>query len=376
MKKIATIILLLAAVFQIVAAQSVSTDNKELDSKKDYILNNKDEVLKITEEKNLAVDSIESAYAQIEELSKTCDKLRKSGNESDASRGDILLNQFIEKFYSAITKSPKDPSLDISTNKYVDIAVAFCNESAQFYGSVHEVKDPPKKSKAKNKETPVQKDDNQSLTSWMALIIALLSLGGVVLMLIKSIKVSDQIAELSQSVNKLLTEILNQKQELGELKITKAYYDNSRSQLPPTLSVNNSVQQGQKDIRTNLKKDEQVKKKTAPVESKTVSLYANANANGRLEFKNPTESKSLDHVFKLILNDPNQKEAKFVLAELDPDFEKEVINDKDSYLPSGFCEKEFPHSNKVSKIETIASGKAVMENGIWTVRERMKVKFL
>lgn len=382
MKKIATIILLLAAVFQIGMAQSVSTDIQELNREKKFILDNKDEILKITEEKNLAVDSIEFAYAQIEELSKTCDKLRESGNESDATRGDILLNQFIEKFYSAITKGPKDSTLDISTNKYVDIAVAFCNEAAQFYARIQKVKDSPKKSQTKTQKTSVQKEVDQGITSWIAwiaLLIACLSLVFALLGILSQIRtgnVSVQIAKLKELTNALQKRVDSQNEELSNLNNKISYYAKDHSQLPLPSSGNNSVQQSQKDIRTNLKKDEQVKKKPAPVESKTILLYANANANGRLEFKNPAKSKSIDHVFKLILKDPNQKEADFVLAELDPEFEKAVINNKDTYLPLDFCEKVFPHSNKVSKIETIAPGKAVMENGIWTVREKMKAKFI
>lgn len=378
MERLVTIILLLAVVLQIGASQPVDADIQELNRKKEFILNNKDKVLEITDEKNLAVDSIKSAYTQIEGLSKTCDKLRESGNESDASRGDILLNQFIEKFYSAITKGPKDPVLDISTNKYVEIAVAFCNESAQFYGSIQKVKDSPKKSQAKAQKTPVQKEDDQSTTSWIALLIACLSLVFALWCLwsqIRSGNVSDQIAKMIELTEDLQKKVASQKQEIDNLKVKISYYEKGTSRMQSPLMGNNSDQQSQKDVRTNLKKNGQVNKKSAPVESKTVSLYANANANGRLEFKNPAKSKSIDHVFKLILTDPNQKEATFVLAELDPEFEKAVINNKDTYLPLDFCEKVFPHSNKVSKIETIAPGKAVMENGIWTVREKMKAKF-
>lgn len=106
-------------------------------------------------------------------------------------------------------------------------------------------------------------------------------------------------------------------------------------------------------------------------------LYATIKAQSSYpEFFKVSTDNSGDKVFMLILANTEANVAKFtIVPNMSPDFMKSVIIDRETYLPSLFCEKSIDSSNP-TRIEVISMGSAKKVDGIWQVQDRMIIRLV
>lgn len=123
---------------------------------------------------------------------------------------------------------------------------------------------------------------------------------------------------------------------------------------------------------------EETVQKAKVVERPTISyLYATIKAQSPYaEFFKVASENSGDKVFMLTLANPEADVAEFTIApNMSPDFMKSVIIDRDTYLPSLFCEKSIDSSNP-TRIEVNSVGRAKKVDGKWQVQERMIIRLV
>lgn len=104
-------------------------------------------------------------------------------------------------------------------------------------------------------------------------------------------------------------------------------------------------------------------------------LYANANANGGIEFYKVTPENSGDKVFIIILKNADDENGDFTIAPMSDNFMRDAITDRNTYLPPLFCESTLDSSNP-TRIEVKAKGKAKKVGGKWQMQERMKIRLI
>lgn len=104
-------------------------------------------------------------------------------------------------------------------------------------------------------------------------------------------------------------------------------------------------------------------------------LYANANANGGIEFYKVTTENSGDKVFMIILKKVDDENGDFTIAPMSDNFMREVIANRDMFLPSTFCERIVGSPNP-TRIEVDAKGKARKVGGKWQMQERMRIRLI
>ena len=134
---------------------------------------------------------------------------------------------------------------------------------------------------------------------------------------------------------------------------------------------NKNKQQNQNKFRENQPQSTDSKngrKEPTGTSEKTI-LYAKVKGVNTLK---TCPTKSDYSVFELILDKPNSTVAKLTLAPLTPEFTREVIRDKATYLPPTFCEI-IQQTGNPTEIKVEKPGKVVCENGTWTLQERMQI---
>ena len=104
-------------------------------------------------------------------------------------------------------------------------------------------------------------------------------------------------------------------------------------------------------------------------------LYANTNANGGIEFYKVTTENSGDKVFMIILKKVDDENGDFTIAPMSDNFMREVIANRDMFLPSTFCERIVGSPNP-TRIEVDAKGKARKVGGKWQMQERMRIRLI
>lgn len=106
-------------------------------------------------------------------------------------------------------------------------------------------------------------------------------------------------------------------------------------------------------------------------------LYAiaNANVNGEIGLYKVTTENSGDKVFMIILKKADDENGDFTIAPMSDNFMRVAIADRNTYLPSQFCESTLNSPNP-TRIEVIEKGKARKVGGKWQMQERMKIRLI
>lgn len=104
-------------------------------------------------------------------------------------------------------------------------------------------------------------------------------------------------------------------------------------------------------------------------------LYANTNANGGVEFYKATPENTGDKVFMIILRKADDENGDFTIVPMSDNFMREVIANRDMFLPSTFCERIVGSQNP-TRIEVDTKGKAKKVGGRWQIQERMKIRLI
>lgn len=307
---------------------------------------------------------------------------------------DGYILDFIEKYKKAIYNDPQT-EIAIGSNRFIVIADS-ASLVLKHYLSL--LTPPPPSDVTGDNEPRIDEGQAESgfdnYLVWVALILALI--GGFVSMCI-SIRALRRMKHVHKRIDAQLNEIIevekriNQKIEKLKLpdnegvsssrqKPTKpsSHLRRQQSQLPKQ-SLRQSQQSPQQPLQppTIIALGESEESQSADVASDRINLYATVKAlSPYAEFFKVSDVNSGDKVFMLTLLRQEDEVAEFTIApDMTPDFMKSVINDRDTYLPSLFCEKAIDSANP-TRIEVGTPGRAKKVDGKWHVEERMILRLV
>ena len=342
-----------------------------------------DSVLTATFQK---LDSVMSVYKQIE-----------SDQELNHEAQQIIID-FINSYRAAIFDNDQE-NIQVRTRKFMNVAQNSSKKFDEFYSKAQkyivshpstsevEMMEPQEhnpsdvnkgKGKSQGDEATIETLKSglaSSLLAWIALVIGLLSL---ILSVLALIRINNEHHRISKRKHELEESERRINQKISEIK-PSSFRGATSSYAPPLPSVpQQKTKQRKVQAPVNPVHREENVQKTKVVESPSISyLYATIKAQSPFAefFKVATEN-SGDKVFMLKLASPEADVAEFTIApNMSPDFMKSVIVDRDTYLPSLFCEKSIVSSNP-TRIEVNSVGRAKKVDGKWQVQERMLIRLV
>ncbi len=211
--------------------------------------------------------------------------------------------------------------------------------------------------------------------AWIALAIGLLSFLLSVLALVRIKNEHHRISKRKQELEDAERRI---NQKISEIK-PSSFRGTTSSYAPPQPSLPQQKPQ-QREVQTTITsvpREDNTQRLKAVVRPTISYLYATIKAlSPYAEFFKVANENSGDKVFMLTLASPEADVAEFTIApNMSPDFMKSVIIDRDTYLPSLFCEKYIDSSNP-TRIEVNSVGRAKKVDGKWLVQERMVIRLV
>lgn len=213
-----------------------------------------------------------------------------------------------------------------------------------------------------------------SILAWIAIAIGVLSL---LLSLLALVRINREHHRINTRKKELEDVERRINQKLSELK-PSSFRGTTTSYVPPQPQYQPKPQtRRQQTIVTPVHREENVQRIKVDERPTMTYLYATIKAQSPYAefFKVATEN-SGDKVFMLTLANPEADVAEFTIApNMSPDFMKSVIVDRDTYLPSLFCEKSIDSSNP-TRIEVNSVGRAKKIDGKWQVQERMIIRLV
>lgn len=326
------------------------------------------------------LDNVMSVYKQIE-----------SDQQLNHEAQQIIVD-FLKAYRAAILDDKKE-NIQVSTRSFMTVAENSSPKFDEFYNKAQKYIESHPSTPEVKKDTDVQdfRDGNNvegsksngtisdslkngsvlSILTWMALAIGMLSLLFSVLALVRINHEHHQINKRKQEIEDAERRI---NQKINELK-PSSFRGTTSSSVPPQLPLPQQ-KKVQNPVTAVHREDNTQRLKV--VERPTISyLYATIKAQSPYaEFFKVTNENSGDKVFILTLANPESDVAEFTIApNMSPDFMKSVIIDRDTYLPSLFCEKIIDSSNP-TRIEVNSVGRAKKVEGKWQVQERMAIRLV
>lgn len=305
------------------------------------------------------LDKVMSVYKQIE-----------SDPQLKYEAQQIIL-EFINAFRSAILDDEQE-NIQVSTRSFMKVAE---NSSAKFDEFYRKAQKFIESHPSASQDTGTIKNGSaSSLIAWIAFGIGILSL---LLSVLALIKINNEHRRISKRKHELEEAERRINQKINEIKPSS--FRGATSPYAPTRHVPQPKPQPRK-AQTPVKpvyREENAQREKV-VERPTISyLYATIKAQSPYaEFFKVASENSGDKVFMLTLDNPEADVAEFTIApNMTPDFMKSVILDRDTYLPSLFCEKSIVSSNP-TRIEVNSVGRAKKVDGKWQVQERMIIRLV
>lgn len=259
--------------------------------------------------------------------------------------------------------------------------------------------------KLKTQPPKTENNSSSSVGTWLAL---LLGIGGVVLGVIslgvarradhRAKKLS---ADLRDYVNKIDMDIRelrpsnfrgtppaprtkNDTQKpiakYGQPRTVNDSFVRGQQKQPPYHQTQSQVQEQTTSVQTvpeQLSVPQHVEPR--PMEKPTATyLFATAKSGeiGQTEFYKVTPENNGDKVFMLTLSNIADEVAVFNIApNMSADFLRSVLNDRETYLPTLFCDKQIVSANP-TRIEVDAPGRAKKVDGKWMIQDRIKIRLV
>ena len=328
------------------------------------------------------LDKVMSVYKRIE------------SNPQLTYEAQQIILEFINAFRSAILDDNKK-NIQVSTRRFMDVAENssakfdnFYSEAQKFiesHPSASEVETDGSKAqdngignseKVESQDTGTIKNGSaSSLIAWIAFGIGILSL---LLSVLALIKINNEHRRISKRKHELEEAERRINQKINEIKPSS--FRGATSSYAPTQQYVPQPKPQPRKAQTPVKpvyREENAQREKV-VERPTISyLYATIKAQSPYaEFFKVASENSGDKVFMLTLDNPEVDVAEFTIApNMTPDFMKSVIVDRDTYLPSLFCEKSIVSSNP-TRIEVNSVGRAKKVDGKWQVQERMIIRLV
>ncbi len=375
----------------------------------------------IYENANTAINRLKNAQPKIIEQAKASKKISRTDKaiadsvltETFHKLGNVMsvypqikqnselsheAQQIIHDFINAYTTAILDDNgenIKVSTRRFIAVAEEYSPEFDSFYQKAQKyIKSLPSASD-KSGEGSIGSDSNRtnddefepqsngtvsetlkngsasSLLAWIALAIGLLSFLLSVLALVRIKNEHHRISKRKQELEDAERRI---NQKISEIK-PSSFRGTTSSYAPPQPSLPQQKPQ-QREVQTTITSVPR-EDNTQRLKAVVRYLYATIKAlSPYAEFFKVANENSGDKVFMLTLASPEADVAEFTIApNMSPDFMKSVIIDRDTYLPSLFCEKYIDSSNP-TRIEVNSVGRAKKVDGKWLVQERMVIRLV
>lgn len=334
------------------------------------------------------------------------------------------LKVFIDKYYVDITYT--DPNnnrtiISIGSRDFYSTALGYQPDLKDFRNKIHEYSNEKSKINEASKNSVIVdsnsekeikgnnevEDENKEkkndttwseIFCWMALIISLISI-------ILSFTAFALHSRSQNELKDMRKKNKSYKEKLAnEINVIKEKLQQSASNTTPNVSSKESNNNRYKEysskynqtginyggqlneepptFRANENSYNSPNEKSAPVSVENphknlIHLYATVNVNSSLpEFFKVTSEKTSDKLFELTLVNPDDEVAGFtVIPDLSPNFLRDVILNRDTYLPTTFCDKQIKSENP-TQIMVQETGRAKKDGNIWRVTDRMVIKLI
>lgn len=171
----------------------------------------------------------------------------------------------------------------------------------------------------------------------------------------------EEVEKKNSLLEKNLKDALEKINTLEKKNTTINNSDNQEKNLPPQLPANSGVT---KPVDTK------------PVDTKSGSLarkYAEANTLRKGELQKVSETPSVDKIFVISIDSKNPTKGVLSL-DIDASNMSNIINNIDTYFPHEL--RETIENNGRSKIVVVSEGRVELEQGVWMVKEKMKIKLV
>lgn len=285
------------------------------------------------------------------------------------------LIEFCEQYYQDIT-SINEEGIAIDSNKFF-ITIKTYQKLFKLLRTL--VEEAERKSK-------LYSDDNSSssisLPNVLLILILVICISGVVLTVLTLNEVKKKNKEAKKpktnTSEKANIEVPNKKSHKDKTKDKTGVQTTDTSSVPPgtesayptqpSMQYNNVVAtpSAVPERKENINK--------VPQETYLYAI-ANANVNGEIGLYKVTTENSGDKVFMIILKKADDENGDFTIAPMSDNFMRVAIADRNTYLPSQFCESTLNSPNP-TRIEVIEKGKARKVGGKWQMQERMKIRLI
>lgn len=384
MKKFITIIV---AFMSVLTLWGQTDEDKDIKRYLEYFQQNKGEVILQAKQKGHLQDGdsalIISVINDAEYLYNNYANIA-SKNETLSSEIKTSLTTFCTQFYNDITSADKQKiligtrSFSITIKSYQTTFESLCKKIEESLSSSSPAADGDDNSDDDNNDpdNPIHQDES-SMSLLYVLIILSLIVGAAsaifaVLALKKINSTNKELKKLKTKINKIEEAAASSKSRGNQTRNRTNYPAPATAKTEPTYPSQQSVQYNNVAVTPPPAPERKENVNKTPQET---YLYANTNANGGIEFYKVTTENSGDKVFMIILKKADDENGDFTIAPMSDNFMREVIANRDMFLPSTFCERIVGSPNP-TRIEVDAKGKAKKVGGKWQMQERMKIRLI
>ena len=393
MKKFITIIV---AFMSVLTLWGQTDEDKYINDRLLYFQQNKDEVIRQAEEKGLiqAEDSalIVNVINNAEYLYNNYKKI-DAINNTLSSEIERKLTDFCETYFKNITSTNQNitsanrESISIGTNNFLKTIRKYQVPFEKLCGQVENILVPQeadgvdKYDTPENAIEPTEDSDQDSQPQDTTLLHVFLILSLIVgaasaifaaLALRKANSTDKELKKLKTKIDNIVKVDSSSKPRNNQTRNRTTYPAPATAKTEPTYPSQQSAQYNNVAVTPPPAPERKENVNKTPQET---YLYANTNANGGIEFYKVTTENSGDKVFMIILKKVDDENGDFTIAPMSDNFMREVIANRDMFLPSTFCERIVGSPNP-TRIEVDAKGKARKVGGKWQMQERMRIRLI
>lgn len=393
MKKFLTIIV---AFMSVLTLWGQTVEDIDIKGRLEYFQMNKDEVILQAKQKEyIQGDDSVLITSVINDAEYLYDNYENIATENSSLSSEIerKLTDFCETYFKNITSANQNitsanrESISIGTNNFLKTIRKYQASFENLCGQVENILVPQEADGVDKYDTPenaieptedsVQDSQPQDTTLLHILLILSLIVGAAsaifaVLALRKVNSTDKELKKLKTKINKIEEAPASSKSRGNQTGDRATYPAPEADKKEPADPSQQPVQYNNVAVTPPAAPERKENVNKAPQET---YLYANTNANGGIEFYKVTTENSGDKVFMIILRKADDENGEFTIAAMSADFMKEVIVNRDMFLPPAFCEKIIGSQNP-TRIEVDTKGKVKKVGGKWQMQERMKIRLI
>lgn len=345
------------------------------------------------EEKAIFNEKFENALNMISNWVDKYDNFKDSVDLKN--KGNDLITKFIKDYEYAITKSGPGTEISINTKKFYSKVTEFKNSFSPLYNRINELlsnegsSDDSKSMESSDMASTIIKEKVEiskifPRDLWLSFILGFIGITGLGCSVIALIRLKKTNACLDKCIDELdELKTSQRKQIISHKKVNNTNSPEATNH--PTIKSNKTrrkidgnyeppVVSTFPEPRTVLTPEPVLNPTPETPHTPLSYLYATTK-NGSMEFSKVNDNNN-DKVFMLILNKPDTAVADFtIVPNMDAVFKKSVIADRETYLPTTFCEKSIESQNP-TEIEVVSNGTAKKVSGKWMVQTRLKIRFV